>query len=119
MGTKANESIAAEAAQPCCPPLFGPSLSDTDAEQLATALKSLADPVRIKLVNIVASGGEVCACDLPALLDRSQPTVSHHLGILVNAGVLQREQRGKWAWFRLNRGRLDQLCAALGGQSCG
>jgi ArsR family transcriptional regulator len=66
-------------------------------------------------VSIVATAasGEVCACDLPALLDRSQPTVSHHLSLLVKAGVLEREQRGKWAWFRLRRDRLAALGDAL------
>jgi ArsR family transcriptional regulator len=75
----------------------------------------LADPVRLRLVSIIATSpsGEVCACDLPESLDRSQPTVSHHLSLLVNAGVLDREQRGKWAWFRLRRERLDELGAVL------
>ncbi|MEM7275409.1 MAG: metalloregulator ArsR/SmtB family transcription factor [Actinomycetota bacterium] len=102
----------------CCPPLLGPSLSDDAADQLATTLKALADPVRLKLVNVVAAAGETCACDLPEILDRSQPTVSHHLSILVKAGVLEREQRGKWAWFRLDRDRLTQICAALGNPDC-
>ena len=62
-------------------------------------------------MSIIATtpGGEVCACDLPGLLDRSQPTMSHHLGQLVKAGILEREQRGKWAWFRLRRERLAGL----------
>lgn len=98
----------------CCPPLFGPSLSDDDAGELAATLKALADPVRLKLVNVIAAGGEACACDFPSLIDRSQPTISHHLSILVKAGILQREQRGKWAWFRVDEGRLSSLCAALG-----
>ena len=58
--------------------------------------------------------GEVCACDLPDSVDRSQPTVSHHLSLLVDAGLLEREQRGKWAWFRLRYERLDELRALLG-----
>ena len=60
-----------------------------------------------------AGAGEVCACDLPTLVDRTQPTVSHHLSILVKAGVLEREQRGKWAWFRLRRERLGAVGDAL------
>jgi ArsR family transcriptional regulator len=75
----------------------------------------LADPVRLRLVSIIATSpsSEVCACDLPESLHRSQPTVSHHLSLLVNAGVLDREQRGKWAWFRLCHERLDELGAVL------
>lgn len=97
----------------CCAPLLRAELSEHEATELAEVLKALADPVRLRLVSIVgnAESGEVCACDLPALVERSQPTVSHHLSLLVKAGVLDREQRGKWAWFRLRRERL----AALGG----
>ncbi|MGH1488629.1 MAG: metalloregulator ArsR/SmtB family transcription factor [Acidimicrobiales bacterium] len=102
----------------CCPPLLGPTLDDEAADELAATLKSLADPVRLKLINLIAGSGEVCACDLPALLNRKQPTISHHLSILVKAGLLDREQRGKWAWFRFNRDRLTELCAALGVTDC-
>ena len=99
----------------CCGSVAGDALTDGQATDLAAALKVLADPVRLRLVSIIAtsSTGEVCACDLPESLDRSQPTVSHHLTMLVNAGVLEREQRGKWAWFRLRHERLDELAAVL------
>jgi len=92
----------------CCTPLLQGTLDDDQATELAEVLKALADPIRLRLLSIVAASvdGEVCACDLPALVDRSQPTVSHHLSLLVKAGVLEREQRGKWAWFRLRRERL-------------
>lgn len=97
----------------CCAPLLGSPLTEDDAHELADVLKALADPVRLRLVSIIASaaGGEVCACDLPGLVDRSQPTVSHHLSLLVRAGIVDREQRGKWAWFRL---RPDRLAAVAG-----
>lgn len=85
-------------------------MSEDQAEQLAVMLKALADPVRLRLLNLVARSGEACACDLPEAVDRSQPTVSHHLKVLVEAGLLDREKRGKWAWFSV---RHDQL-AALG-----
>jgi len=98
---------------PCCPELFGSTLTDDDAEDLAVMLKALADPVRLKLVNIIATAGEGCACDFPELLGKSQPTVSHHLSILVNAGILAREKRGKWAWYWIERDRLDELRQAL------
>lgn len=106
----------ADAALPsCCGTVGGDALSDDQAADLAAALKALADPIRLRLVSIVATAptGEVCACDLPEALDRSQPTVSHHLSLLVDAGVLEREQRGKWAWFRLRPQRLDELSAVL------
>ena len=106
--------MASADVQPCCPPLLGPTLGDRDADDLAGTLKALADPIRLKLINMIAASGEACACDLPALLDRSQPTVSHHLSILVKAGLLEREQRGKWAWFQLNQERLSQVRSALG-----
>ncbi|MEM7322352.1 MAG: metalloregulator ArsR/SmtB family transcription factor [Actinomycetota bacterium] len=116
--TPAGTAAGAPADDACCPPLLGPSLTDADADELAGTLKALADPIRLKLVNLVARSGECCACDLPELLDRSQPTVSHHLSTLVKAGILDREQRGKWAWFRLSEQRLAQVCAALGNPDC-
>ena len=103
---------------PCCQPLRNqPLLSqpiDNDAaESLAAVLKALADPVRLRLVSIIASQGEGCACDFPALLGKSQPTVSHHLSQLVAAGILEREQRGKWAWFTVNEARLAEVCGVI------
>jgi ArsR family transcriptional regulator len=99
----------------CCGSVAGDALTDEQAHELASALKVLADPVRLRLVSIIATSptGEVCACDLPESLDRSQPTVSHHLSLLAGAGVIEREQRGKWAWFRLRPERLDELGAVL------
>ncbi|MGH9132892.1 MAG: metalloregulator ArsR/SmtB family transcription factor [Ilumatobacteraceae bacterium] len=99
----------------CCSVLDAP-LDEDEAVELATVLKALADPARVRLVSMVACSptGEVCACDLPGVLDRSQPTVSHHLSQLVKAGILEREQRGKWAWFRLRPDRLASLRVALG-----
>jgi ArsR family transcriptional regulator len=101
----------------CCPPLTAGVLDEDAADELAGVLKALADPVRLRLVSAIAAAeaGEVCACDLPELLGRSQPTVSHHLSQLVRAGLLDREQRGKWAWFRLRPDGLAALRAALGG----
>jgi ArsR family transcriptional regulator len=100
----------------CCQPLVERALTEDQAAELAAAFKLLADPVRLRLLSIVATtpGGEVCACDLPAPLGRSQPTVSHHLSALTEAGLLEREKRGRWAWFRIVPERLDVLRAALG-----
>ncbi len=97
----------------CCPTVTSMPLAEDDAALLAGILKALADPVRIRLVSIIASSGEACACDLPGLVDKSQPTVSHHLRQLVDVGILEREQRGKWAWFRVSSDRLGEICAVL------
>ena len=97
----------------CCAALTSSAMSEDDAELLAAVLKALADPVRIRLVSLIASAGEACACDLPELVGKSQPTVSHHLRQLVDAGILEREQRGKWAWFTLSEARLQEICAVL------
>ena len=86
-------------------------LSRDDAEALAHVLKAVADPVRLQLLSIIASNpnGEACACDLNEPVGLSQPTVSHHLRVLTQAGILQREQRGTWAWFSLNPERLKAI----------
>ncbi len=102
-----------------CPPgccVLAAPLDDDDATQLAAQLKAIADPARIRLVSMLATSetGELCACDLPAALGKSQPTISHHLRQLVDAGLVEREQRGKWAWFRLRTDRLAAIRAALG-----
>lgn len=97
----------------CCVPLGSQQLSNDDAVALASVLKALADPVRLKLVSAIAAAGEGCACDFPALTGKSQPTISHHLSQLVDARILEREQRGKWAWFRVNDERLGEVCSIL------
>lgn len=97
----------------CCPPLFTETLSEAAATDLASVLKALADPVRLRLVSIIAASGEACACDFPTLTGKSQPTVSHHLSLLVQAGILEREQRGRWAWFSINQDRVDEVRAVL------
>jgi ArsR family transcriptional regulator, arsenate/arsenite/antimonite-responsive transcriptional repressor len=90
-------------------------LSEAEATDLADVLKALADPARLRLLSIIASspGGEACACNLTDPVGRSQPTVSHHLAQLVRVGILQREQRGKWAWFRVSAEALMSICAVL------
>jgi len=99
----------------CCPELLGNPLDEQQAESMAGLLKALADPVRLRLVSIVAASatGEVCACDLHVQLGRTQATISHHLSQLVRAGILAREQRGKWAWFRIRTEQFEALRAAL------
>jgi ArsR family transcriptional regulator, arsenate/arsenite/antimonite-responsive transcriptional repressor len=107
----------------CC--TFSLPLSENDALVLAESLKVLADPVRLRLISLIAaeSSGEVCACNLPGAVGKSQPTVSHHMTQLVTAGFVSREQRGKWAWFRLRqdsialiRSSLDQVSSSTQNQ---
>ena len=86
----------------CCAPLGAPALSADEAEASAALFAALADPARVRIVNLVATSDDpVCACHLIEPLGLSQPTVSHHLKRLVDAGLLEREQRGKWAYFSL------------------
>ena len=87
----------------CCRPLGGATLTDEEAASTAALFKALGDPARVRIVNLLAAqGGEVCACELEPALGLSQPTVSHHLKKLTDAGLLDREQRGKWAYFSIN-----------------
>jgi ArsR family transcriptional regulator, arsenate/arsenite/antimonite-responsive transcriptional repressor len=99
----------------CCASLVRSALSAQDAATLAATLKAIADPARLRLLSLVAAheGGEACVCDLIEPLGLSQPTVSHHLKVLVDAGLLTREKRGVWAYFTLVPGSLDSLAAVL------
>jgi ArsR family transcriptional regulator len=99
----------------CCPAVLSAPLGDDDAERLAGALRVLADPARLRLLSLIAatSAGESCVCDLTGPLGLSQPTVSHHLKVLADAGLVQREQRGRWAYFRVNPEPLGLLRGAL------
>ena len=85
----------------CCSPLLADTITTADAESLAAGFKALSDPIRLRLLSLIANSpeGEVCVCNLTEPTGRSQPTVSHHLSILAEAGFLRREQRGKWAWY--------------------
>jgi ArsR family transcriptional regulator, arsenate/arsenite/antimonite-responsive transcriptional repressor len=102
-------------AQACCTPLTRQPLTAGQADDLARVLKALADPVRLRLVSMIAAhdGGEACVCELTEPLGLSQPTISHHLKILTDAGILTRDKRGVWAWYALAPGVLDSISAAL------
>jgi ArsR family transcriptional regulator, arsenate/arsenite/antimonite-responsive transcriptional repressor len=103
----------ATTAAACCAPLGAPSLSDDQAEATARVFKALADPHRVRIVNLLATSPEpVCVCEFTGPLGLSQPTVSHHLKKLVAAGLLDREQRGTWAYYSLNRNAVGRLAAA-------
>jgi ArsR family transcriptional regulator, arsenate/arsenite/antimonite-responsive transcriptional repressor len=105
----------------CCAPLDQPVLSAAEAEATAELFKALGDPARVRIVNCLATAGEpVCICDLNGPLGLAQPTVSHHMKKLVDAGLVQREQRGKWAFFSLKRDAIETLAAVadLKGTCC-
>jgi ArsR family transcriptional regulator len=96
----------------CCAPLAAPLLSDDEAEATAELFAALADPVRVRVLNLLATSNEpVCVCNLIEPLGRSQPTISHHLKKLVDAGLLDRDQRGKWAYFSLRADAMERLAA--------
>jgi ArsR family transcriptional regulator, arsenate/arsenite/antimonite-responsive transcriptional repressor len=101
----------------CCEPLLAGALTEAEAEDLAGAFKVLADPARLRLLSIVASSGEACVCELVEPVGRSQPTISHHLSVLTDAGLLSREKRGRWAWYRVVPERVAVLRDALGATS--
>ena len=100
----------------CCPPLSAQALTQDQAEQIAPLLKALADPVRLRLMSLVASnpGGEACVCDLNDAFDLTQPTISHHLKVLHDAGLVDREKRGVWAYYRIRPQALTSLSALIG-----
>ncbi|MGC4111781.1 MAG: metalloregulator ArsR/SmtB family transcription factor [Nocardioides sp.] len=101
----------------CCSPVTRSPLSAEAAERIAPLVKALADPVRLRLVSLVAShaDGEACVCDLNDAFDLSQPTISHHLKLLHEAGLLDREKRGVWVYYRVNATALSDLATMLGG----
>jgi ArsR family transcriptional regulator len=97
----------------CCTPFLETPLDEDQAQGLAHAFAALADPVRIRLLSLVAAAGEVCACELLAPLGKSQPTVSHHTKILSEAGLITGEKRGRWVWWSLVPERVQDLRDAL------
>src|SRR5579864_4410730 len=114
----AQDRLTLPLAQDCCPvPLLREPLTAAQAADLARTLKALADPARLRLLSMVAAhdGGEACVCDLTEPLGLTQPTVSHHLKVLVDAGLLTRDKRGVWAYYAVVPGALDSLAAILSG----
>jgi ArsR family transcriptional regulator len=99
-----------------CPPLLQGPLDPAEAEQLASALKAVADPARLRLLSLIRAqpDREACVCHLTEPLGLSQPTVSHHLKVLLQAGLVEREQRGSWAYFRVREEPLGALRDLLG-----
>jgi ArsR family transcriptional regulator len=104
-----------EAPVPCCPPVFAARLARGDAEELAAAFRAVADPARLRLLSLIAAqpDAEACVCHLVKPLGLSQPTVSHHLKVLHDAGLLARERRGSWIYYRIVPEQLAALRDAL------
>src|SRR4030095_3494896 len=99
----------------CCAPVLTGRLDQPEAAELAATFRALGDPGRLRLLSFLAAqpGGEACVCNLTEPLGLSQPTVSHHLKVLTDAQLLDRERRGTWMYYRLRLGRLEELCGAL------
>src|ERR687894_3006922 len=114
--TTAIEVTTAET-EACCAPLLAAPIRDDDAADLARAFKALADPVRLRLLSLIAStaDGEACSCDLEEPVGKSQPTVSHHLSVLADAGLITKRKAGRWVHCSVVPERLAALRDALGG----
>ena len=105
--------IATIPAAACCASVLAAPLGDEDADTLARGFAALADPVRLKLLSLIADAGTICSCDLTGPLGKSQPTVSHHTKILVDAGLITGERQGRWVWWQIVPARVDALRDAL------
>jgi ArsR family transcriptional regulator, arsenate/arsenite/antimonite-responsive transcriptional repressor len=102
------------AGQPCCEPVVYPDVERAQAERMAAIAKALADPVRLQLIDVLRKhAGKVCVCELVPLFDLSQPTVSHHLKVLRQAGLVESERRGLWAYYYVIPHSLEELSAWL------
>lgn len=108
-------TVLEQSTSTCCSPITGGAMSDEEAASLAAKFKAMGDPTRLQLLSLVAASreGEACVCDLNASLDLSQPTVSHHLKLLVDAGLLTRTKRGRWSYYALVPGAMPALADTL------
>lgn len=97
----------------CCTPILRERLDPDDAAILASRFRALGDPARLRILSLIAERGEVCACDLVGIIALAQPTLSHHLKVLYEAGLLARERRGRWVHYRVRDGAVDDLQNAL------
>jgi ArsR family transcriptional regulator len=112
---KAAAHVLSVEAEACCPSVLDAPLDATQAGELARMFAALGDPARLQILSILSAApeGEVCVCDFVEPLGKSQPTVSHHLKVLGDAGLVEGDRRGKWVWYRLVPARLASLQAAL------
>jgi ArsR family transcriptional regulator len=111
-----ERSAADGAGTVCCTPLACEPISMAEAEQMSVLFKAIADPVRLRLVSLIAchEGGEACVCDLTSAFDLTGPTISHHLKVLREAGLINSQRRGTWVYYWINPDVLAQLSALLG-----
>jgi ArsR family transcriptional regulator len=115
MAPRTEVSDARRGAVACCAPITQAALSEDDAEELGAVFAALSDPVRLRLLSIVAAEGEVCSCHLEGPLEKTQPTVSHHTRVLAEAGLIEGEKRGRWVWWRVVPTQMERLRTLLGG----
>ena len=113
VNTRISLGSKSSPAAECCPqPLVAP-LDEQEADDLAAAFAALADPVRLRILSMVADAGECCGCDLVAPLGKSQPTISHHTKVLAEAGLITGDKRGRWVWWSIDRARVRAVRDAL------
>lgn len=112
---RAKSAIKVSSDGECCPSVLSAPLDAAAAAELAAGFTALADPVRLRVLSMLADDpeGEICVCDFVGPLGKSQPTISHHMKILGGAGLVHGDRRGKWVWYSLNHERLAQLRAAI------
>ncbi|HSZ37984.1 MAG TPA: metalloregulator ArsR/SmtB family transcription factor [Acidimicrobiales bacterium] len=115
MATRTVKTRGTERTAGCCVPITESALRERDAAELAEVFSALSDPVRLRLLSIVAAEGEVCSCNLERPLGKSQPTISHHTRVLAEAGLIEGEKRGRWMWWHLVPGQVERLRSLLGG----
>jgi ArsR family transcriptional regulator len=97
----------------CCSPLSESALSDAEAREAASIFGALADPVRLRMLSLIAAEPEVCSCALEGPLEKSQPTISHHTRVLADAGLIEGEKRGRWMWWHVVPSQLNQVARIL------
>jgi ArsR family transcriptional regulator len=115
MSATRTKVVPAAASSLCCGSVTEAPLAAREAAELARVLGALADPVRLRLLSLVAADVEICSCDLERPLEKSQSTVSHHTKVLAEVGLLVGEKRGRWTWWRIDADRLAAVRRALGG----
>lgn len=113
--TQPATALAEPAEGACCPTVTGDApLSEPEAARLANLYAALADPIRLRLLSLIATAGEICSCDLTGPLERSQPTVSHHTRVLAEAGLITGDKRGRWVYWSITATHEDLVHNALG-----
>jgi ArsR family transcriptional regulator len=109
----ARKKVATLTPEPCCPSVLTAPLTEHEAEDLARMFSALSDPVRLRLLSLIAEADEICSCDLLEPLGKSQPTISHHTKALADAGLITGQKQGRWMWWRVVPERVAELRDAL------